>query len=50
MTSNRRDFLKIAGASALTLMAPAILRPSWAKENVLFPATNFRTPCHLQMP
>ena len=33
MTTNRRDFLKIAGASALTLMAPSILRPAWAKEN-----------------
>ena len=37
MTTNRRDFLKIAGASALTLMAPAILRPSWAKDNVIIP-------------
>jgi len=37
MTTNRRNFLKIAGASALTLMAPAILRPSWAKDNVIIP-------------
>jgi Fe-S-cluster-containing dehydrogenase component len=37
MTSNRREFLKIAGASALTLMAPAILRPAWAKDNVIIP-------------
>ena len=28
MTSSRRDFLKIAGVSALTLMTPAILRPA----------------------
>ncbi len=39
MTTNRREFLKIAGASALTLMAPAILRPAWAKENVIIPGS-----------
>lgn len=38
MTSNRREFLKIAGASALTLMTPAILCPAWAKENVITPS------------
>jgi len=37
MSTLRRYFLKIAGASALTLMAPSILRPSWAKDNVLIP-------------
>jgi len=37
MTTNRRDFLKIAGASALTLMTPAILHPSWAKEKMITP-------------
>jgi Fe-S-cluster-containing dehydrogenase component len=37
MTPNRREFLKIAGASALTLMAPAIIRPVWAKENLIIP-------------
>jgi molybdopterin-containing oxidoreductase family iron-sulfur binding subunit len=36
MTASRRDFLKIAGASALTLAAPAILRPVWA-QNVTIP-------------
>jgi molybdopterin-containing oxidoreductase family iron-sulfur binding subunit len=37
MTTNRRDFLKIAGASALTLIAPSILSPVWAKDNVIIP-------------
>ncbi len=40
MTTNRRDFLKIAGASALTLMTPAILRPSWAKEKMITPVSS----------
>jgi len=35
MTSNRRDFLKIAGASAITLIAPAILNPAWAREKII---------------
>jgi len=35
MTSNRREFLKIAGASALTLMAPPILCPAWGKEKII---------------
>jgi molybdopterin-containing oxidoreductase family iron-sulfur binding subunit len=37
MTTNRRDFLKIAGASALTLIAPSILSPAWAKDNGIIP-------------
>ncbi len=37
MTTNRRDFLKIAGASALTLIAPSILSRVWAKDNVIIP-------------
>ncbi len=37
MTTNRRDFLKIAGASALTLIAPSILSRAWAKDNVIIP-------------
>lgn len=37
MTTNRRDFLKIAGASALTLMTSSILPPAWAKETVRIP-------------
>lgn len=37
MTTNRRNFLKIAGASAITLMAPSMLRPSWAIDNVIIP-------------
>lgn len=41
MTSNRREFLKIAGASVLMLMAPAILRPVRAKENVIVPGVGF---------
>jgi molybdopterin-containing oxidoreductase family iron-sulfur binding subunit len=36
MTANRRDFLKIAGASALTLMTPGLL-PAWAKDNLKIP-------------
>jgi len=39
MTTNRRDFLKIAGVSALTLMTPTILRPSWAKEKMITPVS-----------
>ncbi len=37
MTTNRRDFLKISGASALTLIAPSILSRAWAKDNVIIP-------------
>ena len=37
MTTNRRDFLKIAGSFALTLIAPSILSPVWAKDNVIIP-------------
>ncbi|PKN53502.1 MAG: 4Fe-4S ferredoxin [Deltaproteobacteria bacterium HGW-Deltaproteobacteria-13] len=37
MTSNRRDFLKIAGASALTLMTPAVFRPVWAQDITRIP-------------
>ncbi len=36
MTTNRRDFLKIAGASALTLITYPVL-PAGAKENVRIP-------------
>lgn len=37
MTSSRRDFLKIAGASALTIMTPTIFVPAWAKDFILIP-------------
>ncbi len=37
MTPNRRDFLKIAGMSTLSLIAPAILRPAFAKEKLSIP-------------
>ena len=32
MTTSRREFLKIAGASTLSLIVPAIVCPAWAKE------------------
>jgi len=41
MIPNRRDFLKIAGASALTLITPSILNPLWAKETVRVPGQDF---------
>jgi len=41
MTTNRRDFLKIAGASALTLITPSVLSPLWAKETVRVPGRDF---------
>jgi Fe-S-cluster-containing dehydrogenase component len=44
MTTNRRDFLKIAGASALTLMVPSILSPAWAKNNVITPGNASMAP------
>ena len=37
MTPSRRDFLKIAGASALTIMTPAIFVPAWAKNSIVMP-------------
>jgi len=37
MTSSRRDFLKIAGASALTLVTPTIFLPAWAKDVIVIP-------------
>jgi len=40
MTTNRRDFLKIAGASALTLITLPIL-PAGARENVRIPGQDF---------
>ena len=40
MTTNRRDFLKIAGASALTLITFPVL-PAGAKENVRIPGQDF---------
>lgn len=39
MTPSRRDFLKIAGASALSLMVPGIVLPVFAKDNLLIPIT-----------
>ena len=41
MTSSRREFLKIAGVSALSLMAPTILCPAWAKEKLIIPGGEF---------
>lgn len=35
MTPSRREFLKIAGASTLSLIAPAIFCPAWAKEKII---------------
>jgi len=35
MTPSRRDFLKIAGASALTMMTPTIFLPAWAKDGIV---------------
>ena len=35
MTTNRREFLKIAGMSTLSLIAPAIVCPAWAKEKII---------------
>ena len=37
MTSSRREFLKIAGASTLSLIVPMILCPAWAKEKLIIP-------------
>jgi molybdopterin-containing oxidoreductase family iron-sulfur binding subunit len=37
MTASRRDFLKIAGASALTLLAPSIFVPTWAEDAMVIP-------------
>jgi molybdopterin-containing oxidoreductase family iron-sulfur binding subunit len=37
MTSSRREFLKIAGASTLSLIWPAIFCPAWAKEKLIIP-------------
>ena len=34
MRSNRREFLKIAGVSTISLIAPASLCPAWAKEKL----------------
>jgi molybdopterin-containing oxidoreductase family iron-sulfur binding subunit len=42
MTTNRRDFLKMAGASALTLITFPVL-PADAKENLQIPGHNFKT-------
>ncbi len=40
MTTNRRDFLKIAGVSALTLMTPPLILPAWP-ENVRLQGRDF---------
>ncbi|MBP7342850.1 MAG: 4Fe-4S dicluster domain-containing protein [Syntrophaceae bacterium] len=37
MTTKRRDFLKIAGASALTLLAPSLFGPAWAEDAIVIP-------------
>jgi Fe-S-cluster-containing dehydrogenase component len=37
MTTSRREFLKIAGASTLSLIWPAIVCPAWAKEKAIIP-------------
>jgi Fe-S-cluster-containing dehydrogenase component len=35
MTTNRREFLKIAGVSALSLITPSILCPAWGTEKII---------------
>ncbi len=40
MTTNRREFLKIVGASTLSLIVPAIVCPAWAKEKII-PISDF---------
>jgi Fe-S-cluster-containing dehydrogenase component len=37
MTPSRRDFLKIAGISTLSLVVPTIISPAWAKEKLIIP-------------
>jgi Fe-S-cluster-containing dehydrogenase component len=37
MTTNRREFLKIAGVSTLSVIVPAIVCPAWAKEKLSIP-------------
>jgi Fe-S-cluster-containing dehydrogenase component len=44
MTTNRRDFLKIAGASTLMLMTPSVIRPAWAKDIVRIPGEGYVPP------
>jgi len=41
MTTNRRDFLKIAGVSALALMTPSLILPALARENVRLPGQDY---------
>ena len=41
MTTNRRDFLKIAGVSALALMTPSLILPALARDNVRLPGRDF---------
>jgi len=47
MTTKRRDFLKIAGASALMLTTPSVIRPAWAKDIVRIPGEGFVPPVAL---
>lgn len=47
MTTNRRDFLKIAGASALMLMTPSVIRSAWAKDIIRIPGESFIPPTAL---
>jgi Fe-S-cluster-containing dehydrogenase component len=37
MKPSRRDFLKIAGISTLSLVVPTIISPAWAKEKLTIP-------------
>jgi len=37
MKPSRRDFLKIAGMSTLSLVVPTIISPAWAKEKLTIP-------------
>jgi len=43
MKNSRREFLKIAGVSTLSLVVPMISCPGWAKDNLAMPAGEFPT-------
>jgi len=43
MEKSRREFLKIAGVSTLSLIVPMISFPTWAKDNLTIPGGEFLT-------